>query len=683
MTFSLTTTVETKTLTAGNDTVDGSTLNSIAGDTITDGSSTDADVLNITIDGAGATVDPTIVANVETINVTAKYGSATVDGTKITGAKSLVASSTTATGSITVSGAAATSAAAIKAGTNVTTLTVSGAAAGTGTGGVAIDAGAAISVMLNGTGSKTDEYNLTLNGGSTSLTVEATDMADTADKVTITGKTAANTVTVLTAGAKTTVMAGDQSMTLKGDEAMFDGLTVTDATTAGTTTVEITGASSASDLSKVGADKITVTAGGQNLTFANNANVQWNNTTATTIVAGTGATDVNLNLLKDTADITSTTFTKVNVAATTAAITSLNLKVGTSADVVLTGDKDVTVVNTATAKTLNAAGLTGKLAVTLDGTTDITTITGGSGSDTLTTGTAASAVTADMGAGDDKVVLGVTPGTNKYVLDGGTGTDTLQATTSGIDFSAATALTSVIAGFEKIDVNGQTLTLTQKQLFTNGNTFTLTDTAGSGTFAIKDDGASSKVFDISGVQFASGVAAPTITIAGHATTAGSFTGSSAKESITGGAGNDTMVAGGGNDTLVGSGGNDRLTGGDGNDTFSITAGGSIAAPLVITDFVTAATSATNKDAIIGDVVGTPTEATVGTDLAAATTLTAALNLLSTGNGAVNAAVGWGVWGGDTYVVVDVSAGATFVDSTDIVIKLTGVTNLAAADLTFS
>jgi hypothetical protein len=74
--------------------------------------------------------------------------------------------------------------------------------------------------------------------------------------------------------------------------------------------------------------------------------------------------------------------------------------------------------------------------------------------------------------------------------------------------------------------------------------------------------------------------------------------------------------------------------------------------------------------------GTETGVTSGlltataTDLSGVASLTAALNLLAAGAGNTNGVVTWGRYGGNTY-----SAGATFVDGTDIAVKITGSVDL--------
>ena len=62
-----------------------------------------------------------------------------------------------------------------------------------------------------------------------------------------------------------------------------------------------------------------------------------------------------------------------------------------------------------------------------------------------------------------------------------------------------------------------------------------------------------------------------------------------------------------------------------------------------------------------------------TDLSGAADLTAALKLLAAGDGGTNAAVTWGTYNGNTYLVEDLTDGA--LATTDVVVELTGTLDL--------
>jgi len=63
------------------------------------------------------------------------------------------------------------------------------------------------------------------------------------------------------------------------------------------------------------------------------------------------------------------------------------------------------------------------------------------------------------------------------------------------------------------------------------------------------------------------------------------------------------------------------------------------------------------------------------NVTAASTLSAAADLAATADGSVNAQVSWFVFEEDTYVVQDMNAADTFIDDTDLIIKLQGIVDL--------
>lgn len=583
--FTLTTaTTDSRTLTAGNDTVDGGTvLDSWNGDTIIDSSTTDTDVLNATVTG---TVTPTVLANVETVNLTGKYGSAGLVGTGVSGLKNLVVDSATASGSATVTNAGTSSITSVKASTNISSLSVANSATG---GAVAVDAGSANAVTVNGGaaadtftvalaagtgaasingGAGTDTYTLNLKGGT--LTLTEGDVVETLNLVTSTG---AQTVNLLTNGATTTVVSGNQNTTLSGADTLFAGKTVTNSLAIGSTlTVALTGTAGTAVLTNVGANTFDLqgTGGAGSYTVANNANIKLNAASATTLTAAAGATAVNVDLANAAPGAITTAFETINATANSVDVTALIPAFGTTGTLNLSGSKNVTITAAGVAKAVNAANLTGVLTETGIGVAAslIANVTGGSGNDVLTLGNFDTATTIAGGAGNDTVNFGATnTGDVKLTLDGGSGTNTLVFGGTANLSDGTNDKTSVITNFQNINIGTNTVTLTQKQLFTNGNAFTVS--GAGGTLAIVDDGASSKTFDLSGLQFAGGVTAPTITVsATGVTTAATITGPSVAASLTGGSAADTITGGVGADTIVGGAAADSLVGGAGNDTLS-------------------------------------------------------------------------------------------------------------------
>jgi len=551
-------------LSSGNDTVDGSTaLDSISGDTIVDTSGADSDTLNALVSG---NINPANVVFVENVNVTGKYGSLTVDGSKYAGTKVFTFDSLLSSGTATLTSNAAGS---VKAMPNISTLSVTNNSTG---GTVSVDAGSATTVTVNGGGGNdtfsismpagasntlsidgglgTDSYTVGLKGGTLDLTGTSGN-----ETLALVGSTSAQTVNMTTALATTVTISGDQNMILSGTDQVLSGKTVTNSLASGKTLTEVvTGAAGTANFSGVGATLFDLQGTGAlgSYTLPNNANVKLDTSGNTTYTAASSATTINIELGQATlGNQTSSTFSTVNLTANTANVTTTFVPIfGTNATVALAGTKNVTfAATTATAKSFDATGLSGKLTVSADiGLLGgITNITGGAGDDALTVGTFATATTVNGGLGNDTVTFGATnTGDFALTLDGGAGTNTLVFGGDANLSNGTNDKTSIISNFQKVDIGGggtpNVVTLTQKQLLTNP-TFQLMDTNTGSTLAIVDDGNSAKVFNLSGMTFGAG-ASPTITILGAAASANTITGSGGAESITGGSGNDTIVTGG-------------------------------------------------------------------------------------------------------------------------------------------
>ncbi|MCI5106610.1 MAG: hypothetical protein MRY76_07860 [Pseudomonadales bacterium] len=202
-------------------------------------------------------------------------------------------------------------------------------------------------------------------------------------------------------------------------------------------------------------------------------------------------------------------------------------------------------------------------------------------------------------------------------------------------------------------------------------------------------------FDASGVTdgdvtWTTGALAKDATITGSSTEINTFdtsasskkmtiTTGAAADSITTGAGADTINAGAGDDTIIIGTGLDMITGGDGKDTFDfngIATNGNTYAE--IQDFATGdkLDFVGISDAAIADV----------TNIGAAITLAGTavfqdyLDAAAAGDGSAAGLVNWFQFGGDTYIVVDNEAAATFQNAGDHVLKLTGAIDLSGADI---
>lgn len=143
------------------------------------------------------------------------------------------------------------------------------------------------------------------------------------------------------------------------------------------------------------------------------------------------------------------------------------------------------------------------------------------------------------------------------------------------------------------------------------------------------------------------------------------------------AGKATVDAGAGDDTITSSAQGGTFTGGDGKDTFNVAAAKGSDNMVTITDFV----AGTDKLAFADKGTETFDKAIVS----GAQSLEDALNAAAAGDGSVNGALSWFQYGGDTYIVQDLSTDATF-QSGDIVVKLVGehdLSDMTVADFNFA
>ena len=148
--------------------------------------------------------------------------------------------------------------------------------------------------------------------------------------------------------------------------------------------------------------------------------------------------------------------------------------------------------------------------------------------------------------------------------------------------------------------------------------------------------------------------------------------------------NDTIVGGAGEDLIRGTAGKDVLTGGAGDDIFflarneSTVTGGSSLTFTTITDatkgdLLYLANLSTNE----GFSTTTLTQVTSVETATYADLLELAVQGDATDNGAIGS---WFQFSGDTYIVVDNSALATFAEGTDQVVKLTGLVDITTLNI---
>lgn len=142
-------------------------------------------------------------------------------------------------------------------------------------------------------------------------------------------------------------------------------------------------------------------------------------------------------------------------------------------------------------------------------------------------------------------------------------------------------------------------------------------------------------------------------------------------------GKASVDAGAGDDTIISSAKGGTFAGGDGKDTFDVRLAKGSDNMVTITDFV----AGTDKLTFVDQGAETFAKATVSS----AQSLEAALNAAAAGNGSVNGALSWFQYGGNTYIVQDLSSQSDF-QSGDIVVKLVGehdLSGMIVADFNFA
>lgn len=343
------------------------------------------------------------------------------------------------------------------------------------------------------------------------------------------------------------------------------------------------------------------------------------------------------------------------------------------------GTNDVIVINAASdILAASAANVTGFETLSLGAAANTGTFSAGAFQHiTLNTALAGGATFTNVAAGTD-LTIGVDTGNITYTLATATGTtDTLALKLA----SAAGITTSVTAaGIETVNI-----TTTDTDATAHVNALTLAATGATSVVVTGNTGLTlTNTGNVKITNFdASGVTAGAVTFTSANTTVGtavSIKGGAGNDVLTGSVANDTIVGGAGNDTLDGKTGLDVLTGGAGNDTFKINMNANASIFTTITDFIKGdsidLTSLSTNGAFANAAVGTLVNAGL-----AAGTMAQMLNAAVAGDGSTTSGLAYFQTGGDTYIVVDNSSGATFVDGADQVIKLTGLVDLTKGVLT--
>ncbi|MDD2850390.1 MAG: calcium-binding protein [Desulfuromonadaceae bacterium] len=523
-TFTLATTDATHILTAGDDTVDGSVVNSLEGSTIIDLGGTDTLSAVLT----AALTAGTTVTDVENININWNtFGTATIDADGITGTTTITATSAKVGFLGNLSIANAQDDATIVAGSGmVGTLTMTGA------GNVTVEAGASKSVSVTSDASSATSLSLTADTA-TSVTVAdyntatvhtavattisltdddaASDQSDAfsltfgksatltnaVDDLTVTATVADLTLTVDAIG-ETLDIAGANNLTVNIAAATdFDAEVMTNSGT-GSIILAIDDIDGASDLSDVEADLITVDAAsaGGNLTVVKGQEVEFTATMASAFgltVSGSGSTDTATMVLDDDqtqiitlTGIEHTTIQTNATAGTGVDLTLAEINAGTK-HVILSGANDVT-ITLCEAGELDATALTNNLIVTQDAAAAMD-IYGGSGNNTVVF----KGVVVDNNyvgqAGNDTVTFVNTTANVTATVDDGTNSVVANALTTG------TIVVSAGTGTDSVSLNGLTTGTAVLELGNGTNTVTfgstgnlgaanITITTGSGTDTI-------------------------------------------------------------------------------------------------------------------------------------------------------------------------------------------------------
>ncbi|HEU4852813.1 MAG TPA: DUF4214 domain-containing protein [Telluria sp.] len=404
-----------------------------------------------------------------------------------------------------------------------------------------------------------------------------------------------------------------------------------------------------------------------------------------------------------------------------------------------TGNISATIAGATAAYT----GSAGSDTVTVSGTSVAKAINLGAGDDsiTLASGTTAIAGSINGGAGTDVLAMAaadaVAASANGLFASKVTGFEVLEL---GASTAAQTVNIDVLGPYNTVSTGGATTAALTLAGFTTGGTLELTASAAGGSYIVTGAGfaaGTADVFNIAvnGVDVAAGSvtankvetinvasidadgdgsahsltvvgdAVKTINVSGDsdmtltsanatvtAINASAMTGgltyttlTASAQTVTGGAGNDVLTAGAGNiaHTLIGGAGSDVLTA---NAGMTMMTGGAGADMFVIeTASTNVNTYATITDAAAGDMINllaTGVQSFSASKLTLGSTAVFQDYANAAVNGAVTGGIVWFQFGGDTYIVQD--AGATdstsFMNGTDIVVKLTGMVDLSTTTL---
>lgn len=623
-----------------------------------------ANTTDVTLTVAGA--NTATVAGGKVVTVTGGTGATSVTGSGLT---SVVVNKGGAATIDNTSAAAATG-----AGTTLKSVTLAGVDANstvTGRGLETLTLSGTITAARTTTvtNSATTDHNLTINASGTGTsTNKSVVVQNTAKGITINSTGTVNWVEVDAAEATSLTLTGTGNLTLVDAAGLTKAITVNGGAATGNLT-----------LGDLNAAAVTVTGGSGNDSFALQA------TAKATVNAGAGNDSVTL---KSAVAAGST----INLGAgNDKLLFGTGGSVATSTTTTIDGGEGTDSVSANLINAGNAAQFKNFELVNLDSTTGLdlallsgNTISGLTISSASTTATYQNVSTA-LGLTVDFV--GTSGGVNTLSFKDVAGTtDAYTITFAGTQTTAATAAsvkagTINAAGIENVNiVSGGTNTWNELVLGTNANARTVTIT---GARNLDVDFVGFGTAGTNGVSSIDGSAATgrlniDTTNVNIATAGLTVKGGSANDTITL-AQKATVETGAGDDTVVVSANGATITTGAGTDTVNVKAavlGSTVAASAVITS-VTDFTVGTDKLTLVdrGTEVFTSTKVDVSTATALIGGTVNALDLALAGDGSTNGLVKWFQYAGDTYVVQDLTAGATAA-ATDIVVKLTGLIDLS-------
>ena len=336
----------------------------------------------------------------------------------------------------------------------------------------------------------------------------------------------------------------------------------------------------------------------------------------------------------------------------TSAVTGTTMSGGGGADVITLDDGANTDFRFNT-------GITGTVTINGDvGAFNDTVVVSGSGAATFASGAGDDKLTG--GLGNDVFTFGNSEYTPADTINGGAGTDTIKLTADSA--VVATNVTNV-----------------EILLLDSGVDATAVDLTGSGITQITavsdatDETVAFADIVVTGITINLGDGAADAVTLGNATNSITVTN---VEFVNGGTGKDTITTTTAA-TITGGGGADVLTGSSGADTFVYSGAGNVSS-LTSLDTITNF-GATDTIALAGAGAFNPTVV----DVSLASSLIEAANLVSSGDGSGGNAIGtWFQYGGNTYVVEDLSVSTSFVNGTDQIIKLTGIVDLSLPNVAF-